>query len=188
PSPYTPLSRSEKAHAANPPNPAQQAQRRLGFPFPGTNRFQVQQHVELGAVDLGEDIPMVIFDHGLFLALGTGFLDFPLAAARTTPTAAMEMLVGVHAQEEQAVDSTTFQGLVGFEAFVHLRQALAQVLQVKTLTRIVERVAADAFGPMDQMLPAPTLGLLRNIQVAAGTDDYSQQQAQQQGPGRNLRV
>src|SRR5205085_2871487 len=71
---------------------------------------------------------------------------------------------------------------------VHLRQALAQVLQIKALTDVIKSVVADAFTPMDQMLPAPTLGLLGNIQVTARTDDHSQDQAQKQAARRNRRI
>src|SRR5207253_10105681 len=103
----------KKAHGVDPTNPTQQAQRRLGFPFPSTNRFQIQQHVELGTLDLSEDVAMIIFENLLFLPLGVDFFDLPLAAAGTASTAAVEVLVGIQTHKEQAVDFTTFQRLIG---------------------------------------------------------------------------
>src|SRR5258708_16095313 len=52
----------------------------------------------------------------------------------------------------------------------------------------MEGVVADAFTPMNQMVPAPTLGLLGNIQVAARADDHSQDQAYKQAARRNRRI
>src|SRR5208283_5706125 len=115
-------------------------------------------------------------------------LDLPLAAARATATAAVKVFVGIQTQEEQAVDFAAFQRLVGLQSLVHLRQTLAQVLQVKPLADIMQGVVADASTPMDQMLPAPALGLLGNIQIAAHAQKDSQQQAQEQGLGGNLRA
>src|SRR5438067_1650572 len=56
---------------------------------------------------------------------------------------------------------------------------------MKALTDIIEGVVADAFVPMNQMLPAPALGLLGNVQVAARAEDHAQDQAQEQASRRN---
>ena len=97
----------------------------------------------------------------------------------------MEVFVGIQTQEEQALDSAAFQRLVRLEGFIDLRQALAQVRQIKTLTDIMEGGVADAVAPMDQMLPAPALGLLGKIQITARAEDRSQKQAQKEAAGRN---
>jgi hypothetical protein len=52
----------------------------------------------------------------------------------------------------------------------------------------MEGVVAEALAPMDQMAPAPTLGLLGQIPITADAEDDSPQQAQEQGLGGNLRV
>src|SRR5438477_1774531 len=59
---------------------------------------------------------------------------------------------------------------------------------MKALADIIKGVVADAFGPMDQMLPAPAFGLLGDIQVAARTEHRSQQQAQKEAARRNRRI
>ena len=103
---------------------------------------------------------MVIFNDGLLPSVRAGLLEFSLAAVRTTPAPAGEMLVGVQTDEEQTVDFAAFQRLVGFELLVDWRQRPAQIRQTEALRHIFKGVVADAPGPMDQMAPAPTFGLL----------------------------
>ncbi len=59
---------------------------------------------------------------------------------------------------------------------------------MKALTDIVKGVLTDGFTPMNQMLPAPALGLLGKVQVAARTDHHSQEQAQKEAARRNCGI
>ena len=62
------------------------------------------------------------------------------------------MLVGVHTQEEQAVDPAALQRLVGFELLDDLRQGLAQIRHIQALGDIGEDIVADGLGPMRRLV------------------------------------
>jgi hypothetical protein len=117
----------KKTHPINPTHPAQQPQSRLGLGFPGSNRFQVQQHVHLRPVDLGKDVTVIILDDFVLLALGIRFLDLSPATALTTSAAAVKVFIGIQTDKEQAMDLAAFQGLVGFELLVDIRQGLTLI-------------------------------------------------------------
>src|SRR5437773_6656545 len=118
----------KEAGTINAAHSPEQTQSRGAFLFARADRFDVQQDIDFGTVDLGEDVTVIILGDLLLVALGVDFLDLTLATALTTPAAAFEMLVGIQAYKEQAVDLRAFQSLVGFEGFGHRHQRPAQIL------------------------------------------------------------
>ena len=118
---------------------------------------------------------MIIFDHRFGLAGGIFLFDGPLATARTATAAAVKMLVGVQADKEQPIDFAAFQIFVDLESLIDLEDQGAQVLRVKTLADILKGVVTDGVIPMDQMPPAPALGLPGQIRITGNAQDRSQQ-------------
>lgn len=58
---------------------------------------------------------MIILGDFVWVTLAVGLLDLALATTLTAAAAAFEVLVGVQAQKEQAVDFAAFQRLIGLE-------------------------------------------------------------------------
>ena len=107
----------KKTGAVNPAQPAQQAQGRRAFLLARTDRFDIQQGIDFGAVDLGKDVTVVILGDFALLAVGSGFLDLTPTAVLAAAAAAGKVFVGVQADKEQPVDFAAFQGLVLLEGF-----------------------------------------------------------------------
>src|SRR2546422_10869601 len=93
----------KKGRAVNPPHPAEQSQGRSAFLFAWADRLDIQRDIDFGTVNLGEDVTVIILGHLLLLAVGLGQFDLPVAAALAATTTALEGLVGIRAQEEQAL-------------------------------------------------------------------------------------
>ena len=71
--------RIKAARSVNPAQPAQQPQRGRTRVFPGADRLQVQQGIELGAVELRAHVPVVIFGDRVLVPVGAGFFEGALA-------------------------------------------------------------------------------------------------------------
>jgi len=130
---------------------------------------------------VGEDVTVVELDHFDLSSVGTGHLDLALRAARASAAEAGEMLVGIQADKEQALNLSAFQRLVALELLSHPRLVLAPVLRLHTLGGITKDLVMDRSFEAAEVTPAPpVLGLLGQVQVTGDARDHSQDQAQNQ--------
>lgn len=97
-----PIDRDEvkEAHPIDPAHPAQQAQGGRAFLFSRKDRLYIEHEIDFGAVNLGDDVAMVILNDFMLLPLGVGFLDLALTALLATTAAAFEVFVGIQAQAQ----------------------------------------------------------------------------------------
>src|SRR5215831_516862 len=127
-------------------------------------------------------IPVIVLGYFDLLALGVEHLELTLATARASATKTGEMLVGIDAQEEQAIDFAAFQSLVVLKLLGEVGLVLAPVLRFQALGDIAEELMVDRVLEATEVAPAPSaFGLLGQVQVAANAHDHSEHQAQHQG-------
>jgi hypothetical protein len=108
---------------------------------------------------LSIDLAVKILSDLLLLTVSVLYHHRPLAALLATPTAAIELLVGIQGHHEQARNLAPLQLFVDLELTDHPGQDLTKLFRIVTFQGVAKGIVTDGLGPTHKPLPPATIGL-----------------------------